>query len=206
MVGAGSACEERRRARAARASDGQDIARARVEGGHRLPRSRRPDEAARAARLRAGRVRLHDVHRELRPARRGGRHGGRGERPGRGRGVVRQPQLRGAHPPARARELPGVTPARRRLRAGRTGRHRPDVGATGRRERRTPRVSRRHLADGRRDPFGHRLGHRPELVPTDVRRRVRGRRSLAGAADPGGRSLRWDASSTYVAAPRSSRA
>ena len=55
----------------------------------------------------------------------GGRRGGRGQRPRRRRGPVGQPQLRGPDPPARPGELPRVAAARRRLRAGRPGRHRP---------------------------------------------------------------------------------
>ena len=39
-----------------------------LEGRHRLPRARGPDRAARAARLLPGRLRLHDLHRQLRPA------------------------------------------------------------------------------------------------------------------------------------------
>ena len=47
---------------------GQDLARARLEGRHRVPRPRRADRAARAARLQPRRLRLHDLHRQLRPA------------------------------------------------------------------------------------------------------------------------------------------
>ncbi len=62
--------------------------------------------------LRAGRLRLHDVHRELRPADRGGgARRGRG-RPQRRRGALGQPELRGTHPPAGARVLPRVAAAR----------------------------------------------------------------------------------------------
>ena len=43
----------------------------------------------------------------------------RGEEPGRRLGAERQPQLRGPHPAAGARQLPGVAAAGRRLRAGR---------------------------------------------------------------------------------------
>ena len=56
---------QRRRARAARLAHGQDLARARLEGRHRLPREGRPHGAARGARLRARRLRLHDLHRQL---------------------------------------------------------------------------------------------------------------------------------------------
>ena len=52
--------------------------------------------------------------------------GDRGERPGRRGRPVGQPQLRGPDPSARARELPRLAAARRRVRARRPGRHRPD--------------------------------------------------------------------------------
>ena len=56
---------------------GQDLARARLEGRHRIPRRGRPDRAARAARLQPRRLRLHDLHRQLRAAAGGGLAGGR---------------------------------------------------------------------------------------------------------------------------------
>ena len=85
---------------------GEDLARARLEGRHRIPRPRRPHRAARGARLQPRRLRLHDLHRQLRPAAGGDLRGGRRARP-RGRlGAVGQPQLRGAHQPRREDELP----------------------------------------------------------------------------------------------------
>ena len=72
-----------------------------------------------AARLPHGRLRLHDVHRQLRPAARGGLDGDRRRRPRRLRRALRQPELRGAHPPRGEGELPRLTSARRRLRARR---------------------------------------------------------------------------------------
>ena len=93
---------------------------------------------ARDARLRPGRLRLHDLHRQLRAARRGDRQRDRGQRPGRRRGPVGQPQLRGPDPSARPGELPRLAAARRRLRPGRPGRHRPDQ-----------RAARRSAVDGR---------------------------------------------------------
>ena len=47
---------------------GEDEPRARLEGRHRLLRPRRPDAVPRRARLPYGRLRLHDLHRELRAA------------------------------------------------------------------------------------------------------------------------------------------
>ena len=70
-----------RRARPDDQAVGQDVARARLEGRHRLPRARRPHRRPRGARLQPRRLRLHDLHRQLRPAAGGdlGRH--RGGRP-----------------------------------------------------------------------------------------------------------------------------
>ena len=65
------------------------------------------------------RLRLHDLHRQQRPAAGADRAGDRGERPGRRRGAQRQPQLRGAHPPAGARRLSRLAAAGGRLCAGR---------------------------------------------------------------------------------------
>ena len=48
-----------------------------LEGRHRVPRPRRPDRAARGARLQPRRLRLHDLHRQLRPAAGGDLRGGR---------------------------------------------------------------------------------------------------------------------------------
>ena len=146
-------------------------------------------DAARDARLRAGRLRLHDLHRQLRPARRAGRRGGRGQRPRRRRGPVGQPQLRGPDPPAGPGELPRLAAAGRRVRPRRPGRHRPHDRAARDRHRRPAGLPCRHLAGARRDPLGHRRRDRPGALPPDLRDRLRGRRPLARAADPGGRPL-----------------
>ena len=71
--------------------------------------------------------------------------------PGRRVGAERQPQLRGAHPAAGARELPRVAAARRRLRAGRHDDDRPDDRAARRRTGRQAGLPARHLADRARD-------------------------------------------------------
>ena len=68
MVGAGHPRAQRGRARPALQAVGEDLARARLEGRHRVPRPRRAHRAARAARLQPRRLRLHDLHRQLRPA------------------------------------------------------------------------------------------------------------------------------------------
>ena len=73
------------------------------------------DAVSRSARVRSGRLRLHDLHRQQRSAAR--RSVGRDPRKESGRllGAERQPQLRGAHSAGRARQLPRVASARRRL-------------------------------------------------------------------------------------------
>ena len=98
----GAAGTERGRARAARGPDRQDVAGARLQGRDGLPRGGRADGPARDARVRAGGLRLHDMHRQLGAARHGGRRGDRGERPGRRGRALGQPQLRGPDPSARA--------------------------------------------------------------------------------------------------------
>ena len=65
---------------------------------------------SRAARLQPRRLRLHDLHRQLRPAARTRRQGRRRQRPRRRRSALRQPQLRGPRPPAGEGELPRLPP------------------------------------------------------------------------------------------------
>ncbi len=55
-----------RRARPLGQAVGEDLARPRLAGGHGLPRAGRADRAPRGARLLPRRLRLHDLHRELR--------------------------------------------------------------------------------------------------------------------------------------------
>ena len=66
MLGAGLLARNARGARADAPAVGQDLAGAGLEGRHRVPRPRRADRAARGARLQPRRLRLHDVHRQLR--------------------------------------------------------------------------------------------------------------------------------------------
>ena len=84
-----------------------------------------PRRVPRRARLQHGRLRLHDLHRELRAAARADQRRGRGRRPRRLRRPLRQPKLRGAHPRRGEGELPRVAAARRRLRARRADGRRP---------------------------------------------------------------------------------
>ncbi len=127
---------QRGRARPDGRPDGQDQPRPGLPRGHALPRGGRAHGAPRRAGLRSRRLRLHDLHRQLRAARRTRRSRRRGARPGGRRGPLGQPQLRGPHPPARSCQLPRQPAAGRRLRAGGPRRHRSDPG-TARRSART---------------------------------------------------------------------
>ena len=102
----GPAREEGRRARPRPPPVGEVEPRAGLEGRHAVPRRGRPHDVSRGARLPHGRVRLHDLHRELGAA--AGRDLARDlrRRPRRGRGAVGEPELRGAHPPGGQGELP----------------------------------------------------------------------------------------------------
>ena len=126
---------------------GQDLARPGLAGGHRLPeegrRARRPGEA----RLLRRRLRLHHLHRQLRPAAGRSVQGHRRERPGRGLGAVGQPQLRRPRALRSEDELPRLAAAGGRLCARRHGRHRPDQRTARPHAGRQGRVPARHLAD-----------------------------------------------------------
>ena len=187
----GPARPQRRRARPARRPARQDEPRARLARRHRLPRGCRPAGAARRARLPARRLRLHDLHRQLRAAL--GRDL-RGRARGRARGLRRalgQPQLRGPHPPARARELPRLaarssSPTRSPARSTIDLEHEPlgtdSDGADV------------YLRDIWPSSGEVRDGDRGERHARAVRARVRDdlgrRRALAGAARARGRALR----------------
>ena len=73
----GAAREERRRARPDGEAVGEDEPRARVEGRHGVLRARRAHRVPGRARLQHRRLRLHDLHRELRAAAGGDLPGGR---------------------------------------------------------------------------------------------------------------------------------
>ena len=89
---------------------GEDDAGPRVQGRHGLLREGRAHPVPGEARLLPGRLRLHDLHRQLRPAARAGVGRGQRGRPRRRLGALGQPQLRGPDQPRRQDELPGVSP------------------------------------------------------------------------------------------------
>ena len=71
MIAAGLLAQERGEAGLGRQAVGEDLARAGHPGGHRLSRQGRPAEGSRRARLQSGRLWLHHLHRQFRPAARG---------------------------------------------------------------------------------------------------------------------------------------
>ncbi len=87
---------------------GQDHPRPWLEGRHRLLRQGGLTPLPRQGRLQPRRLRLHHLHRQLRPAAGGGLQGRQRPRPRRHLGPLRQPQLRGPHQPRRQDELPSV--------------------------------------------------------------------------------------------------
>ena len=186
---------------------GQDHARAGLEGRHRLLREGRPHRGPRGPRLLHGRLRLHDLHRQLRPAHRGGLGGGQRERPRRHRGALGQPQLRGSHQPRREDELPREPAARDRVLARRVD----ELRLRDRRARQGPGRQRRvpagHLARRGRGAGDDRLVDQQGHVHAPVRERLRGRRAVAHPADADRRRVRVGRRSRPTcASPRTSTA
>ena len=181
---------ERGRARARGQAVGEDLAGARLEGGHGVLRAGGPGHVPRGARLPPRRLRLHDLHRQLRPA--AGRDLRRGQRRGPGGRLraVRQPQLRGPDQPRREDELPRVAAAVHRIRAGGDDGHRPARRAARAGQGRRRRLPEGHLAERRGGRANGRGGRAQRHVHVVLRRGVRGRRPLELARGAGGRPLR----------------
>ena len=193
---------QRRRARPALKAVGQDLARPRIQGGHGVPRPGRADRAAGAAGLQPRRLRLHDLHREQRPARRGDLPGRQRPRPGGGLGALGQPQLRGSDPRRREDELPRVAAAVRGLRARRHHgcRHRQ------RSARRGPRRPARSICatSGPPSTRSPRRSSRRSVRTCSARATPRcSTATSAGtrSAVPAGDRFAWDPASTYVRLP-----
>ncbi len=185
-----AAGQERRRARADQQAVGEDDAGPRVQGRHGLLREGRAHPVPGEAGLLPGRLRLHDLHRQLRAAARAGQQGGQRGRPRRRLGALGQPQLRGPDQPRRQDELPGVAAAGHRLRPGRLDGRRPEQRPARPGPRRQRRVPARHLAL----PAGGPAGHRPRRLRGDVqqglRRRLRRHRAVAEPAHAHRRHVR----------------
>ena len=187
----GPAGQEGRREGPAAQAVGQDHAGAGLEGGLGLLREVRPHAVPRQARLQPRRLRLHHLHRQLRPADPRGQPGRQRQRP-RGRlGALGQPQLRGPDQPRHQDELPGVAAAGRRLRAGRLDGRRPVQRPAGPGHRRQRRLHEGHLAVARGGRGGHRRRRSPpRCSPTDYADVFAGDERWQVAADARGRHLR----------------
>ena len=202
MVGAGLLAR-RRSSAACSASRGSRRPSRRVEGRHRVPRARRADRVPRGARLQPRRLRLHDLHRQLRPAAGGVSEAISRARPrGRARCCPGNRNFEGRiHPEVRA-ELPRLAAAGRGLRARRDDGHRP-ARASRSAQRRT--ASRSTCAtSGRREreiAEIDRGGVQSEMFRKSYARRLRRRRALARARGARGRPLRLGRESTYVRRP-----
>jgi hypothetical protein len=180
---------------------GEDLARPGFAGGHRLPQEGRRAGGPGEARLLRRRLRLHHVHRQLRPAAGRSVQGHRGERTRRGVRALGQPQLRRPRAPRSEDELPGLAAAGGRLRAGRHGRHRPDHEPIG------------HTPDGKdvflRDiwPSNKEIGDTisrtvgPELFAQNYADVFKGDSRWNQIASPEGESYKWDGGSTYIKNP-----
>ena len=144
----------------------------------------------RGARLPHRRLRLHDLHRELRPAAGRDLRGGDRERPRRLRRPLRQPELRGAHPSRGEGQLPRLAAARRRVRARRPDGPRPDDRA----DRPGPRRQRRLPARALADLGGDRRDRSPARSPASSS--AAATRTSSPATRPGARSTRPPAIST----------
>ena len=189
------------RARADGLADREDVARAGLQGRHRLPRDGRAHGPARGARVRARRLRLHDLHRQLRPARRADRDGDRGRRPRRrGRALRATATSRAGSTRSSGR---AISPRRRwssrsRSPAGSTSTSTTEPLGTGSDGRPVMLADIWPTPDEIRSVIGDSIDPR---CSADLLVGVRGRRPVAGAADPGGRPLRLGSRSTYIANP-----
>ena len=104
----------------------QDVARARIESRHRLPRARGAADVTGAVALQPRRLRLHDVHRQQRTASRERRRTHRRRGSGCRGGAQRQSELRGPHPSPGQGRIPRVAAAGGGIRARGASRHRPE--------------------------------------------------------------------------------
>ena len=146
-----TAREEGGRTRAHAPALGEDKPCPGLEGRHGVPAQGGPRAVPRPARVQPRRLRLHDVHRQQRAAARRGGGRGRGSRSGRRVGAERQPQLRGTHSAAGARQLSRVAAARGRLRTRGADDRRSHDRTARDGPRRHAGLSARHLADRARD-------------------------------------------------------
>ena len=167
---------------------GQDLARAGQPGRRRVPREGRPAGRSRRARLQPRRLRLHDLHRQLRAAARAGVEGDQRQRPRR--------RLRCSRATATSRAASTRTCARTtspRRRSSSPTRSPARCSSTSPRSRSAPaatasRSTSRTSGRRRRDPALHRAHHHGRAVQDALCRRVHRRqrtgRSIAVATGP----------------------
>ena len=136
----------------------------------------RPAEGSRQARLQPGRLRLHHLHRQFRPAAAGNLRGDQQERSGGGRGALGQSQLRRPRQCRRARQLSRLAAAGRRLCDRRLDVCRCRQAAARPRQEGQEGLPQGHLADQPRDQRGDPQVHHQAGVPEEIRQRVQGRR------------------------------
>ena len=143
-----------------------------IEGGDRVLAQVGAAAVSRRARIQSRRLRVHDVHREQRAvARRRLRRSGCPESRRR-LSAERQPQLRGTHSAAGARELSRVAAAGRGVRAGRPHDARSHDGADRNRQGRGAGLPARFVAHRARDPGDDAQRSHLRHVPPAIRRRV----------------------------------
>ncbi len=171
--GGRDAGQERRRPWADGRAVGQDVDGAGLQGGLGLLREGRHVALPREARVPPGGLRLHHLHRQLRPAVGRDLRGDQRERPGRRLGALRQPQLRGPDQPRRQDELPRVAAPGHRLRPGRDDGLRLRHRAARPGHRRQGRLPQGPVAGPGRRRADHRREHQQGDVHLRLLRRLR---------------------------------
>ena len=149
-----------------------------------------PAEGSRRARLQPGRLRLHHLHRQFRPAAGGDLRGDQQARSGGRGGALRQPQLRRPRQRRRAGQLSRVAAAGGRLCDRRLDVRRRRQAAARPRQEGQEGLPQGHLADQPRDQFDHPPVHHQAGVRQEVRQRVQGRRRLGQDRGQGRPDLR----------------
>jgi hypothetical protein len=133
---------------------------------------------------------LHHLHRQLRPAAEGSSKGHQRQRPGRRPRSCRATATSRAGSARCARQLPRLAAAGGGLCAGRRHEHRPHHRAARPGQGRQGRLPQGHLADAGRDRGTGRGDRHARGVPGEIRRRLQGRREVAGRRGDHRRGLR----------------
>ena len=172
---------------------GQDVAGAGQPGGDRISRSRRAAGAAGRAGLQPGRLWLHHLHRQFRPAAGNDRDRDPGRRYDRRLGSVRQPQFRRVASTRIVKANYLASPplvVAYALAGSMTIDITKEPLGTG--KRRQAGLSERHLAERRRNSCHDRKASDARHVPRALRQRVPAARILAGNQKPTGETYAWN--------------